>query len=89
MYSEYVSLFFCIVFAYNIARTVESIHEARNNNNAIHEARDEHVGSGYSYYTEDDKVTFTFRDISDKDGRQIARLKFMREKFFEEKDDGN
>lgn len=88
-YSEYISGFFILVFTYNIARMVESIHEHKttSDNNATHQTADEVVGDGYSYIVEDDKVTFTFRDIRCQDGRQIARLKFMREKFFEEKDE--
>lgn len=38
----------------------------------------------FSYIRKDGKFDFTFRNVRDEDGRQIDRLKFMREKFFKD-----
>lgn len=87
-YSKYVSLVFCMIFAWNIAKMVESMYgKSRDTNEDKKDNETDWVhGQGFSYTVKDDKVTFTFRDIPNQDGRQLSRLKFMREKFFKNED---
>lgn len=83
----------CFVFAWNIAKLVESAYrryldeDKREQPQSVVSGKEvEWVeGEGYSYYIKDDEITFQFRNIKDHDGRQLNRLKFMREKFFKDK----
>jgi hypothetical protein len=99
--SKYISLIACFIFAWNIAKIVESAYKEylddtkRKDDDAdvrdevesmdTREQKEWVEGEGYSYYIEDDEITFQFRNIKDHDGRQLNRLKFMREKFFKDK----
>lgn len=91
--SKYVSILACIVFAWNIAKIVESGYRRflDGNKSRQHKFMDTQEqkewveGEGYSYYIKDDEITFQFRNIKDHDARQLSRLIFMREKFFKDK----
>ena len=86
-YNVYVAGFFCLVFAWNIAKLVELLY-ANSTKDTPDEPRttyQESEGDGrYEYEVNDGRITFTFKDIKDHDGRQLSRLKFMREKFFKD-----
>lgn len=88
VYNKTVSAVFCLLFAINIANLVESLYANRSKNKTEgNENSDRQVfeGDGYSYFIENGQVTFTFECVEDCDGRQLNRLKFMREKFFKDK----
>ena len=85
LYSEYVSALFCMVLAYNLSKLVKYEHD--KNKDKCPEKTDWLHGRGFSYTVKDDKVTFTFRGIQDTDGRQVSRLKFIRDQFFKEDDE--
>lgn len=74
-FSEYVSAVFCLIFAYNVAKFVQSKYE-RSLDKTV-DKRD----TGFYYKTTGDNLHFTFV-IRDNDSRQLNRLKFMREKYF-------
>lgn len=92
--NKWISGIACLVFAWNIAKIVESAYKEYINDKPAtgnhikqldHREQKEWVhGEGYSYYIKDDEITFQFRNIKD-DGRQVSRLIFMREKFFKDK----
>lgn len=91
-YNKYISAIFCLIFAYNIAKLVESKYNKyreEKNADSTEDADNEHRGNSESnerfrYEVVDDNITFTFRNIKDKDGRQLSRLKFMRDQFFKD-----
>lgn len=92
VYNKYIAAIFCLIFTYNIAKLVESKYNkykekknADSTENADNEfGRITESNDRYGYEIVDDNITFTFRNIKDKDGRQLSRLKFMRDKFFKD-----
>lgn len=92
--NKWISAIACLIFAWHTAKLVESAYRrflnddkpVRNDGEQLDntEQKEWIHGEGYSYYIENDEITFQFRDIKD-DGRQVARLIFMREKFFKDK----
>lgn len=83
VYAKFISGIFCFVFAYNIAKYVESKYKK------FLEIKKEPGEEFYEddrirYTIIDDTITFTFKAIKGEDGRQLSRLKFMRENFFKD-----
>lgn len=76
VYPKVISLICCLILACKISNLVKSIQDDNIKARAVH-------GRGFYYTIKDDKVTFTFKDVSNSDGRAIDRLKFIREKDFE------
>lgn len=86
IYGKWLCALFTFLFAWHVAKLVELGYERyRVQNNESSENTVETIqGEGYHYHVEDGKITFTFTGIPDDDGRQVSRLKFMREKFFKD-----
>ncbi len=91
---KYISAIACIVFAWNIAKLVELgyrglLNEDKSSQHEQVVDDEEEIkwldGQGYSYYIKDNEIFFQFRNIKDRDGRQLNRLIFMREKYFKDK----
>lgn len=88
-YAEYTRLLLMLIMSWNIAKLVQygyDTYRSRYTEESTHDVdAEKHEHPKYSYSVEHDKITFTFKDIVDHDGRQLSRLKFMREKFFKDK----
>jgi hypothetical protein len=88
-YAEYTRLLLILIMSWNIAKLVQygyDNYRSRNTNKGTQDVdKQVHEYRKYSYSIEHDKITFTFKDIVDHDGRQLGRLKFIREKFFKDK----
>lgn len=75
---------------YNIGKIVKYYYERSRythtdmENSEYESVSDVEIGDGFEYSKKDDYVDFTFKNIKDVDGRQVNRLKFMREKFFKD-----
>lgn len=73
---------------YNIGKIVKYYYErsrqAYTNVEDIKPVTDVEIGDGFEYSKKDGYIDFTFRNVKDIDGRQLDRLKFMREKFFKD-----
>lgn len=64
-----------------IEKELSRIHD---NDEVIESIEHVEIGDGFQYSRKDDVVNFTFRNVRDSDGRQVARLKFMRKQFFKD-----
>lgn len=87
VYNKIVAAVFCLGFAFCVAKSVQSLYDKSRDENINNEKPEREIfrGEGYYYSIEDDQITFTFEGVEDFDGRQLNRLKFMREKFFKDK----
>lgn len=88
VYNKIVSAAFCMMFAITVGNLVQSLYENISKNKTGDNGKADgqiFEGHGYSYFIEDGQITFTFECVEDHDGRQLNRLKFMREKFFKDK----